>query len=150
LADTINDTLKIVDLRLKQSGFDVKVAMPEDPLPPTVIDRDAIAQALLNLLDNAVKYSGEAREIVVRLETEEGHLAVSVTDQGIGIPLDDQEKIFEKFYRVCTGCVHDVKGSGLGLSIVKHIVDAHHGRITVHSKPSQGTTFTIHLPVAES
>jgi two-component system phosphate regulon sensor histidine kinase PhoR len=73
-------------------------------------------------------------------------VTIAVTDQGIGIPRQEQEKIFDKFYRVGTGLVHDVKGSGLGLAIVKHIVEAHRGKVTVESEPGQGSTFTLHLP----
>jgi signal transduction histidine kinase len=75
---------------------------------------------------------------------------VSVRDDGIGIPLAEQGKIFEKFYRVSTGMVHDVKGTGLGLSLVKHIAEAHRGTVTVHSRPGQGSTFTIRLPIRGS
>ena len=74
-------------------------------------------------------------------------IVVSVIDQGIGIPRDEQRKIFDRFHRVGTGLVHDVKGSGLGLAIVRHIVDAHRGRVTVESRPGEGSTFSIHLPV---
>jgi signal transduction histidine kinase len=102
----------------------------------------------MNLLDNAVKYSGPAKDIVVRLAQQDGYITIAVTDQGIGIPREEQGRIFEKFYRVSTGLVHDVKGSGLGLAIVKHIVEAHHGKVEVESRPGQGSTFTIHLPVA--
>jgi signal transduction histidine kinase len=135
------------EVQLRQSGFAVTFEAPQEPLPPVVFDPDAIAQAFINLLDNAVKYSGSAKEILVRLEQRDGYITISVTDHGIGIPPAEQEKIFEKFYRVSTGLVHDVKGSGLGLSLVKHIVEAHRGEVTVHSEPGQGSTFTIHLPM---
>jgi signal transduction histidine kinase len=78
---------------------------------------------------------------------DNGDVTISVSDHGVGIPPEEQEKIFERFHRVSTGLVHDVKGSGLGLSIVKHIVEAHRGRVTVNSEINQGSTFTIHLPV---
>jgi two-component system phosphate regulon sensor histidine kinase PhoR len=99
----------------------------------------------LNLLDNAVKYSGQSREIKVRLARRDEYITIAVTDHGIGISREERDKIFEKFYRVSTGLVHDVKGSGLGLSIVKHIVDAHRGLLTLNSKPGVGSTFTIYL-----
>ena len=146
--DVVAETLKTLDVRLKQSGFAVNFHAPAKPLPPVLMDTDAIAQAFMNLLDNAVKYSGEAREIDVRLEERAGFIALTVTDRGLGIPASEQEKIFEKFYRVSTGLVHDVKGNGLGLSIVKHIAEAHKGSVTVRSEVGRGSSFTILLPVA--
>jgi two-component system phosphate regulon sensor histidine kinase PhoR len=104
---------------------------------------------LTNLLDNAIKYSSNAKEIIVRLSRNGDAVRVAVTDHGIGITREEQERIFDKFYRVGTGMVHDVKGSGLGLAIVKHIVEAHQGRITIDSELGQGSTFTIHLPITK-
>jgi signal transduction histidine kinase len=89
------------------------------------------------------------KEINVSVTQSDGFVGVAITDRGIGIAAEEQEKIFEKFYRVSTGLVHDVKGSGLGLSLVKHIVVAHQGKITVRSKPGEGSAFTIHLPVTD-
>lgn len=149
VAELICATLKTFDVQLKQQGFGIIFETPRSPLPQAIVDTDALAQAFINLLDNAVKYSGEARQIHVHLGQQDDSLTISVTDHGIGIPREEQTKIFEKFYRVSTGLVHDVKGSGLGLSLVAHIVKAHHGRVTVASEPGQGSTFTIHLPVAE-
>jgi signal transduction histidine kinase len=150
ITEVIAETLRTLEVQLKQNGFSVIFEAPQTPLPPTVIDTDAIAQAFMNLLDNAVKYSGSAREILVRLDREDDQVRLSVTDHGIGIPREEQEKIFDKFYRVSTGLVHDVKGSGLGLSLVKHIVEAHHGRVTVRSEPGRGSSFTIHLPAEKT
>lgn len=149
VAEVICETLKTLEVQLKQNGFSIIFEAPREALAPAVIDADAIAQAFMNLLDNAVKYSGSAKEIVVRLEQEGEQLRLTVADQGIGIPREEQDKIFEKFYRVSTGLVHDVKGSGLGLSLVKHIVEAHRGRVTVKSEPGRGSSFTIHLPAAK-
>ena len=112
------------------------------------IDPDAIAQALNNLLDNAVKYSGESRELGLRLSREGDTVVVSVQDHGIGIARGEQRTIFDRFHRVGTGLVHDVKGSGLGLSIVQHVIASHRGRVTVDSEVGRGTTISIHLPVA--
>ncbi|HEV2861760.1 MAG TPA: HAMP domain-containing sensor histidine kinase [Pyrinomonadaceae bacterium] len=146
--EVVAEAVKTCEVRLRQSGFRVNFQPPPRPLPQARVDREAISQALLNLLDNAVKYSGgaEEREVVVRVGQKGGYLRVSVTDHGVGIPADEQKKIFEKFYRVSTGLVHDVKGSGLGLSLVKHIVEAHRGTVEVESAPGRGSTFTISLP----
>jgi signal transduction histidine kinase len=146
--EVIACTLKTFDVQLRQHDLSIGLDPSPKPLPPVIIDPDAIAQALMNLLDNAVKYSAASKEIHVRLREKDGFISISIRDHGIGIPPEEQRKIFEKFYRVSTGLVHDVKGSGLGLSLVKHIVEAHKGRITVESEPGRGSTFTIHLPVA--
>ena len=146
----ILEAVGVLRVRLSQSGMVIKLEDARAPLPLAFIDSDAIGQAFMNLVDNAVKYSGSEREILVRIELEAGHIVVSVTDHGIGIPPGERQRIFEKFYRVSTGLVHDVKGSGLGLAIVKHIVDAHRGKVTVESAPGRGTTFAIRLPVIEN
>jgi two-component system phosphate regulon sensor histidine kinase PhoR len=83
---------------------------------------------------------------VVRVARQGAWVVVAVADQGIGIPRDEQGKIFDRFHRVSTGLVHDVKGSGLGLAIVRHIVEAHRGRVTVESRVGEGSTFSILLP----
>ncbi|HYE15455.1 MAG TPA: HAMP domain-containing sensor histidine kinase [Pyrinomonadaceae bacterium] len=148
----VSETLKTCEVRLKQKGFSVVFHGSPRPLSLAVIDRDAIAQALMNLLDNAVKYSehAEKKEVTVRVGQKENLIHISVTDHGVGIAPEEQKKIFEKFYRVSTGLVHDVKGSGLGLALVKHIVEAHRGSVTVESAPGRGSTFTITLPAADS
>ena len=147
--EVVAETLKTCEVRLRQSDFAIVFESSPSPLATAVIDRDAIAQALVNLLDNAVKYSESSpdKRVVVRVGQAEGFITISVTDYGVGIAREEQGKIFDKFYRVSTGLVHDVKGSGLGLSLVKHIVDAHGGRVTVESDLGRGSTFTIHLPL---
>jgi signal transduction histidine kinase len=134
-------------VRLRQSGFHIAYQAPDAPLPPLLLDPGALAQSLSNLLDNAVKYSNGGREITVSLRREGGWIVIAVQDHGIGIPSDEVGKIFDRFHRVSTGLVHDVKGSGLGLSIVRHIVEAHRGRVTVESRVGEGSTFSIHLPI---
>ncbi|HYO90462.1 MAG TPA: HAMP domain-containing sensor histidine kinase [Pyrinomonadaceae bacterium] len=150
IEDIIAATLKTFEVQLRQHNITIRVEPQPAQLPPVLIDTDAIAQAFMNLLDNAVKYSGSAKEIVVKLGRKDGFVTVSVKDYGIGIPREEQAKIFDKFYRVSTGLVHDVKGSGLGLSLVKHIVKAHRGRVTVESETGRGSTFTLYLPATES
>ncbi len=150
VSEVIAATLKTYDVQLKQQDFNVHLEAPTSGAPlEAVIDTDAVAQAFMNLLDNAVKYSGSEKDIHVRLGRTDGFIAVSVSDRGVGIAREEQGKIFEKFYRVSTGLVHDVKGSGLGLSLVKHIVKAHRGRVTVESELNRGSTFTVYLPAAE-
>ncbi len=145
--EVVCETLKTFGVRLRQNGFNIHLEGADTPLPPARIDPGAIAQSLSNLLDNAVKYSNGRTDVTVSLRRDGDWIVVSVADQGIGIPRDEQRKIFDRFHRVSTGLVHDVKGSGLGLSIVRHIVDAHRGRVTVESRPGEGSTFSIQLPV---
>jgi len=97
-------------------------------------------------VNNALKYSGENKEIAVRVYARDASVAIEVADKGIGIPRSEHEKVFEKFYRVSTGLVHDTKGSGLGLALVKHIVESHSGKILIDSAPGKGSRFTILIP----
>ena len=108
-------------------------------------DREALAQALWNLLDNAVKYSGDSRSVQVEVETGRA-VAIRVRDQGLGIPSSEQRQIFRKFARGSSAEVQGVKGTGIGLAMVRHIVDAHGGSVKLQSEPGKGSTFTIELP----
>lgn len=144
--ELIADAIEATKGRANQSGHFVRFYQPDKAVPALSVDFESMSLALTNLLDNAMKYSGEAKEIELRLEQKDSFVRIAVTDHGIGIPREEQKKIFEKFYRVSTGLIHDVKGSGLGLSIVQHIVEAHGGKITVESEAGKGSTFTIHLP----
>jgi two-component system phosphate regulon sensor histidine kinase PhoR len=111
-------------------------------------DRLHITSVIYNLLDNALKYSKDKPEIDVSLRHETDNLVLEVTDKGIGIPEGFKEKIFDKFFRVPTGDHHNIKGYGLGLSYVSHVVKKHGGTIGVESEPGKGSTFTIKLPIA--
>lgn len=112
-------------------------------------DRLHLSNVLYNLLDNAVKYTTTRPQVTIRTSNpDEAHIEIEVTDNGIGIVAAEKKKIFEKFYRVSTGNVHNVKGFGLGLSYVKEMVARHHGRIAVESEPGKGSTFRIILPLA--
>lgn len=150
LAEVMTDTLRSLEVSLKHKGFELTYEAPADPIPELNIDPDAIAQAVANLIDNAVKYSNGANQIKVRLEQGSEEMVISIQDYGVGISRDEQEKIFERFHRVGTGLVHDVKGSGLGLSIVSHIISAHSGKVQVASELGKGSTFSIHLPLETS
>ncbi|HKR64850.1 MAG TPA: ATP-binding protein, partial [Thermoanaerobaculia bacterium] len=147
IVELVEHTVAGFEVPLRDQG--VKITFRADgPRPHLQLDKDAIAQVLVNLLDNAVKYSNGRKEIEVSIETKSDAVRIAVRDHGIGIAPAEQKKIFEKFYRVGSGLVHDVKGSGLGLSIVQHVVEAHHGRVEVSSTPGEGSTFTIVLALA--
>ncbi|HUF79167.1 MAG TPA: HAMP domain-containing sensor histidine kinase, partial [Thermoanaerobaculia bacterium] len=142
--------------RLEQQGFGWRLLRPAGPLPVRA-DPAALGQVLSNLLDNAVKYSDAGREITVTADLGTGSpkgvpaaggrwVTIAVRDRGIGIAREEQGRIFERFHRVSSSLVHDVKGSGLGLALVDAIVRAHGGRVTVESEPGLGSTFTVWLP----
>jgi signal transduction histidine kinase len=150
LEEVVRETLRTFRPSFEQAGFRLGWQPPPAPLPAIAFDAGAIGQSLANLLDNAQKYSGEARDIDVSLDRDGDFAVVTVADHGVGIPRDEQAKIFDRFHRVSTGLVHDVKGSGLGLAIVRHIVEAHAGRIEVDSRPGEGSRFRMLLPFAEA
>ena len=130
---------------LREQGF--KVEMHVDPdLPEVSMDAAAVEQALANLVDNAIKYSAERRSVRVEAGRLEGGVAITVADEGIGIPRDEQARIFEKFYRVGRSETQGRRGSGVGLALVRHVALAHGGRITVDSEPGAGSRFTLWLP----
>lgn len=132
--------------QIMREGFELTTGFQEE-LPAVAADREAISQAVLNLLDNAVKYSADIKKIAISVRGEQRSILIQVKDHGIGIAKSEQGKIFEKFFRVGSNLVHNTKGSGLGLSLVKHIVEAHRGQIRVDSAPGKGSTFTILLPI---
>ena len=112
-------------------------------------DQDQLVTALRNLIDNAIRYSPENTRVGVGIRAKDGLVAVSVTDQGEGLSPEDQERVFERFYRVDAARSRHTGGTGLGLSIVKHVVANHGGEVTLWSQPGQGSTFTIRLPELE-
>lgn len=121
---------------------------PLSDLPSIMADRESIADAFVNLIDNAIKYSADTKDINVRTGITDSHVYVEVEDHGIGISEKNQKHIFDKFYRVTEGnLANRVKGSGLGLSIVKHIVDMHEGNIIVKSTPGSGSLFRLSFPL---
>lgn len=114
------------------------------------VDPAAIQQALVNLLDNAIKFSPEESEIRVTLESTPDAWTISVADQGPGIPASEHRRIFERFHRLGDEMRRETQGTGIGLSIVQHITDAHHGKIRLTSEPGKGSTFTITFPQSQS
>ncbi|MFQ6108995.1 MAG: ATP-binding protein [Candidatus Aminicenantales bacterium] len=121
----------------------------EKDVPLLSIDKEALSQALNNLLDNAVKFSPAGKEIAVSVRREAENVLIEIEDKGIGIPQEEINKIFDKFYQGQNALKQSVKGTGLGLTLVKHIIEAHGGRISVKSKPGKGSTFSLIFPVKE-
>lgn len=146
LEEVVETAVETFQVRLRDSGFDVAYAPPSVPLSPILMDPDAIGQVVHNLLDNAVKYSGDSRHVEVTLEEDGADVVCEVRDHGIGIPKGEQAKVFDRFHRVGNTLVHDVHGSGLGLSIVQHVVEAHRGVVKVESEPGEGTVVRVRLP----
>ncbi len=140
----VNDVVNMYSYHLESNGFELEKEISEEQLVISA-DSEAIQEVLVNLIDNAMKYSDSERYIKIETGGDDNRVFVSVTDHGIGIPKDQQEKLFDKFYRVSTGDVHDTKGSGLGLTIVKHIIEAHEGTIDVKSTPGKGSTFRLNF-----
>jgi signal transduction histidine kinase len=145
LRELVHNTLESYRYQIEQHGFTFEEKIGE--VPPLKVDREAMARSLVNLVNNALKYSQDRKYIGVNLYRENGSVKLEVIDHGIGIPSTEQQKIFEKFYRVGDPLVHNTKGSGLGLSLVQHIARAHGGDISVDSTPGAGSKFTIILPV---
>lgn len=146
VAAVVQAAIRSVEYPLAQRGFTLRVRMPDEPLIARV-DPDAIEQAILNLLSNAVKYSGESREIELRLRRQGDTAILEVEDWGMGIPTEEQARIFEKFHRVRAAEDLGIPGTGLGLTVVAHIARAHDARVEVESTPSKGSTFLLHLPL---
>jgi signal transduction histidine kinase len=143
----VRDTLESFGHVLAQEGFKVEVTLAPG-LPEVAIDADAVGQALANLIDNAIKYSEARKVLAVAATVRDGGLALDVVDQGIGIPREEQARIFDKFYRVGRSETQGRRGSGVGLALVRHVAEAHGGRVTVESRPGHGSRFTLWLPLA--
>jgi signal transduction histidine kinase len=140
----LDECVQLMQSKIQEREIKVRVENPAD-VPSVKADRDKLKQVFLNLLSNATKYNKDGGSIDLRIEVLEHEVAVHVCDTGPGISLNNQEHLFEKFYRV-PGTEKTVQGTGLGLSICKRIIEAHRGSITVQSQVDVGTDFTVHLP----
>jgi signal transduction histidine kinase len=143
----VRDTLESFGYVLAQEGFKVEVAVAPG-LPEVPMDADAVSQALANLVDNAIKYSEAHRTLRIEAALRDGGVALTVEDEGIGIPREEQGKIFDKFYRVGRSETQGRRGSGVGLALVRHVAEAHGGRVAVESRPGAGSRFTLWLPLS--
>ena len=149
LAKIVHAAARAMQYPLAHQGFELRVDI-EDGLPTARVDPDALEQAILNLLTNAMKYSGGSREIDLRLGTQDGQAVIAITDRGVGIAPEEQARIFEKFYRAPTPENRLIPGTGLGLTLVAHIAKAHGGHVEVRSAPGEGCTFSIHIPLEKN
>lgn len=142
---------KAVDkVRTFADGMRVQLAITGDPGDEKVeVDRRAVVRALTNLIDNAVRYSEADQQVTIAVEVLDSAVAISVKDDGVGIPRAELERVFERFYRVDRARSRETGGTGLGLAIVRHVAENHGGRVLVESKPGDGSTFTIELPLPE-
>jgi signal transduction histidine kinase len=141
----IEEVMQLFAASGESGEFVFKKEFPKEPVFLNA-DPDALRQALINIMDNAIKYSTERKEVDVLLIAREREAEIQVKDRGIGIPSGEQDKIFEKFYRVPDGHHLNPQGAGIGLKIVRHIVEAHGGEIRVESEPDKGTAFRLIFP----
>ena len=146
LQEVVRTAVQTLERPLAEQGFVVKMEI-DDEVPDLQADSDAMMRAVLNLLSNAMKYSGKSRDIEVRLGLRRNLAVIRIRDHGFGLPEIEQEQIFEKFYRAPQPDGQSVPGTGLGLTLVKHVAEEHGGGVEVKSKPGEGSTFSIVLPL---
>ena len=147
-SDLVRRVVTEFEAELSESGYHVELVA--DATAPTVrADTEALGRAVWNLLDNAVKYSPEHKTVWVNVSRQDGPVAIAVRDEGVGIPPAERDVVFKKFIRGTSSDRRGTKGTGIGLAMVKHIVEAHGGAVRVESEVGQGSTFTILLPVEE-
>ena len=149
IENLVKETIEVFEVRLRYTGFIVHSDCQRN-MPSLYIDREGIQQVLYNLLDNAYKYSGKSKEINVSLMRNKNEVEISVKDFGIGIHSRDQKKIFDRYYRSKGDKLHSIKGSGIGLAIVRQVVKAHNGRLEINSQLDKGSTFKVFLLIAKS
>ena len=145
LGEELSDVLITFEQKIYNKHLDVRVDLPDKPVW-TRAERDSITQVIYNLIDNAIKFSRENSVIYIQTSLKYEKVFVSVKDTGIGIPKEDQERIFERFYRVDKSHSKEIGGTGLGLSIVKHGVKTLNGRLWLNSEPGQGTEIIMEFP----
>ena len=143
----INDALKCMHIQLENKGGNVTLQLNASRFV-IIGDKTQLTNAMCNLIDNAIKYSNGNPELTIQTTNRDTDIIVEVTDNGLGIEKEHQQKVFDKYFRVPTGDVHDVKGFGLGLAYVKKIIELHKGTIELKSEKGKGTTFIIKLPYA--
>jgi len=149
VADLVRATVADFRERVAPEGYLVELADGGQSIDARV-DREAISRALWNLLDNAVKYSPDCRTVWVELDRHPDRVAIVVRDQGLGIPVPEQREIFDRFVRGADSKARHIKGTGIGLAMVRQIVQAHGGHVALESAPGAGSAFTIVLPLKDA
>jgi signal transduction histidine kinase len=145
LNELVNMVVRNMLIQIKNKNGQI-VKHPDAENAWAEVDEVHITNVLFNLLDNAIKYSNGRPDITISTANVPEKVCIAICDKGIGISKADQKRIFDQFYRVSTGNVHNVKGFGLGLAYVKNVVESHRGSIQVESELGQGTCFTIKIP----
>jgi signal transduction histidine kinase len=146
LAEVVGNTLNSYRYHFVKKGFKIKEGIDED-IPKVMFDPDAVEGILINLFSNVIKFSTNVKEIMLGLKKNPEGIRLILADKGVGIPPEELPNIFNRFYRVKGTTDYDASGSGLGLTLVKHIVDAHGWQIEVDSTPGQGSIFSITIPL---
>jgi two-component system phosphate regulon sensor histidine kinase PhoR len=146
VGEVVERAVELVGRRLENAQMTLATTIAPE-LPPTQLDANAFTLAVLNLIDNAIKYAAEGKKIELSLVREQDTIVLTVRDFGPGIESDEHERIFERFYRARAMRLKPIRGSGIGLALVQHIARAHGGDVTVASGPDQGATFRLWLPI---
>ncbi|KAA3618299.1 MAG: GAF domain-containing protein [Calditrichaeota bacterium] len=144
----LKNVVKIMDYQLSQQNFEVNENYSKNEIILNA-DEDALISICINLISNVIKYSADKKSIFISTEVENEDVVVKFTDEGVGISSEDQQHIFETFYRSKDENIQSSGGAGLGLTLVKHVVEAHNGKVEVESKPGQGSTFILYFPIGE-
>ena len=147
IAEVVSLCLERHDRQARQEQVGLQTEGPDGPVY-VLADHEGLQQILDNLIDNAIKYSSPGDQVEVRWNARDQMLVVEISDNGIGIAEEDQDRVFERFYRVDKARSREKGGTGLGLAIVKHLVNACQGEIELKSVLGEGTTFTVRLPLA--
>jgi two-component system phosphate regulon sensor histidine kinase PhoR len=149
LAPVLESALRAMEYSLDQAGFRIRVTIPVESLEVRG-DADALEQAVLNILSNAMKFSGESRDIEVRLSRTGKEAAIEIADLGIGIPTEQRSRIFERFFRVPLPEHQAAAGVGIGLTLVDGIMRSHRGRVEIRNNAPMGTVVSLHLPIEDA
>jgi signal transduction histidine kinase len=149
MTEVLKDQVDFHQPKAQAKKIQIELALLPD-LPPVLANQQNMEEVLSNLISNAINYTPEGGKITIAARPEKHHLCISVSDTGIGIEKEDLSRIFDRFYRVKNEKTRYIIGTGLGLPIVKSIVEAHDGMIRVESKPGHGSTFYVYIPFATS